>query len=52
MAAAYRGYADEAGPLLIQDGTSLAKVSDSYRTRRPTTFWGRIKLQFAVGQAF
>lgn len=50
--AAYKGYADEAGPLLIQDGTSLTKVSDSYRTRRPTTFWGRIKLQFAVGQAF
>jgi outer membrane protein insertion porin family len=50
--AAYKGYADESGPLLVQDGTSLTKVSDSYRTRRPATFWGRIKLQFAVGQAF
>jgi outer membrane protein insertion porin family len=50
--AAYRGNASEAGPLLFSDGANLTQIRASYRTPRPQNFWGRIKLQFAVGQAF
>ncbi len=52
--AAYNGYAAEAGPLLYQDNTTgqLTQIRSSYRTPRPSSFWRRLVLQFAVGQAF
>lgn len=52
--AAYNGYAAGAGPLLFQDNVTgqLTQIRSSYRTPRPSSFWGRLVLQFAVGQAF
>lgn len=58
--AAYNGYAAEPGPLYFQNNTdhslTLLLNSDAtvvtYQPPRPTSFWGRIVVQFAVGQAF
>ncbi len=52
--AAYKGYASEPGPLLYLNNATglLTHAQDSYSTPRPSTFWRRIVLQFAVGQAF
>ncbi len=52
--AAYKDYASEPGPLLYLNNTTglLTKARDSYSTPRPSSFWGRLVLQFAVGQAF
>jgi outer membrane protein insertion porin family len=49
---AYNGYPNETGPLLVQNGTSLTKVLDSYRKPRSDKFLRRLQFQFAVGQAF
>jgi hypothetical protein len=52
--AAYNGYAAEPGPLLFEDLVTgqLTQIRNSYHTPRPSTFWRRLVLQFAVGQAF
>jgi outer membrane protein insertion porin family len=52
--AAYNGYAAEAGPLYFQDDTdhSLTLIRDSYQPVQEQSFWRRIVVQFAVGQAF
>jgi len=52
--AAYNGYAAEPGPLLFEDLATgqLTQIRNSYRTPRPSSFWQRLVLQFAVGQAF
>jgi outer membrane protein assembly factor BamA len=52
--AAYNGYAAEPGPLLFEDLATgqLTTIRNSYRTPRPSSFWRRLVLQFAVGQAF
>jgi outer membrane protein assembly factor BamA len=53
--AAYNGYAPEPGPLYVEniaDGT-LTRVADAiYAPARPRSFWRRVVVQFAVGQAF
>lgn len=53
--AAYNGYPAERGPLLYQpsDTASIVNIRTSYPPLRATkTFWQKIVLQFAVGQAF
>jgi len=50
--AAYKDYADEPGPLLYNNGTTLTQIRPSYSVPRPASFWRRIVFQFAVGQAF
>ena len=50
--AAYKDYADEPGPLLYNNGTTLTQIRPSYSVARPKAFWKRIVFQFAVGQAF
>ena len=59
--AAYNGYAAERGPLLYQDSVgnvtrirpSSPNATDFYPPLNvPKTFWRKIVLQFAVGQAF
>jgi len=52
--AAYNDYAAEPGPLYYQNNTdhSLTLIRDSYQPTQATTFWRRIVVQFAVGQAF
>jgi outer membrane protein assembly factor BamA len=50
--AAYKGYANEPGPLFLSSGATLTRVRDSYHPRRPDALLRRITLQFAVGQAF
>jgi outer membrane protein assembly factor BamA len=54
--AAYNGYSDEAGPLYFQDNSqtppTLTVYRSSFQPPRPSSLWRRIKLQFAVGQAF
>ncbi|OLC05864.1 MAG: hypothetical protein AUH42_06575 [Gemmatimonadetes bacterium 13_1_40CM_70_11] len=52
--AAYKDYASEPGPLLYLNNATglLTKARDSYSTPRPSSFWRRLVLQFAVGQAF
>jgi outer membrane protein insertion porin family len=57
---AYNGYAAEPGPLYFQNNTdkSLTLLLNpdatgvTYRPVRPASFWRRLVLQFAVGQAF
>ncbi len=54
--AAYNAYAAEPGPLYFQDNTQTPPTLKVYRTSfqppRPSSFWRRITVQFAVGQAF
>jgi len=51
--AAYNGYAAEPGRLYFQDQqNNLTLVQNAYQPPRPATFWRRIIVQFAVGQAF
>ena len=52
--AAYNGYAAEPGPLYFQDNNNhtLTLVRESYQPLRGASFWQRIVVQFAVGQAF
>ncbi len=52
--AAYNDYPPEAGPLLYQDNTNktLTEIRSTFTRPRSDTFWKRLVLQFAVGQAF
>ena len=52
--AAYNGYAAEPGPVYFQDKqNNLTLVQNAtYQPPRPATFWRRVIVQFAVGQAF
>jgi outer membrane protein insertion porin family len=53
--AAYNGYDAEPGPLyyLKTSDNSLTLVPNvTYQPSRPASFWKRVTLQFAVGQAF
>jgi len=54
--AAYNGYAAEPGPLYFQDNSqnppTLTVHRNSIQPPRPSSFWRRVTVQFAVGQAF
>jgi outer membrane protein insertion porin family len=54
--AAYNGYAAEPGRLYFQDNSrvppTLSVTSHTIHPPRPSSFWRRITVQFAVGQAF
>ena len=53
--AAYNGYPIEQGPLLFLDNTTgvLTQIRPSYPPlRAPKSFWQKVVVQFAVGQAF
>jgi len=50
---AYNGYPAERGPLLYQTTDSIVQIRPDYPPIGTTkTFWQRLVLQFAVGQAF
>ena len=53
---AYNGYATERGPLLYQDSLTASTVTQIRSSYPPQsvnkTFWQKLVLQFAVGQAF
>jgi outer membrane protein insertion porin family len=49
---AYNGYDYESGVLKVQTDSTLTDYRMNYRRRRPTTFFRRLTLQFAIGQAF
>ena len=52
--AAYNGYPTERGPLLYQPPTgTIVQIRDSYPPLRAgKSFWQKVVIQFAVGQAF
>ncbi|HYK82489.1 MAG TPA: BamA/TamA family outer membrane protein [Gemmatimonadales bacterium] len=52
--AAYNGYPREPGPLYLKNTSSktLTVYRTSFQPPRPASFWRRITVQFAVGQAF
>lgn len=53
--AAYNGYQAERGPLLYQPPApgAITKIRNSYPpVRAGKTFWQKLVIQFAVGQAF
>jgi outer membrane protein assembly complex protein YaeT len=54
--AAYNGYAAEPGPLYFRDNSktppTLTLTTHTIHPPRPSSFWRRITVQFAVGQAF
>ena len=50
---AYNGYGAERGPLLLQAGDSIVQIRPDYPPADPRkSFWKRLVLQLAVGQAF
>jgi len=50
---AYNGYPAERGPLLLQTADSIVQIRPDYPPIGTTkSFWQRLVLQFAVGQAF
>ncbi len=51
---AYNGYALESGTLLLQNDSThtLEELPDTYQRGRPASFWQRLLIQFAIGQAF
>jgi len=50
---AYNGYGAERGPLLLQSGDSIVQIRPEYPPADPRkSFWKRLVLQLAVGQAF
>lgn len=50
---AYNGYQAERGPLLLLQTDSIVRIRDSYPpVGARKSFWDRIVLQFAVGQAY
>lgn len=51
---AYNGYALEPGTLLLQNDSThtLEELPGTYQRGRPASFWRRLVLQFAIGQAF
>jgi outer membrane protein insertion porin family/translocation and assembly module TamA len=50
--AGYNGYERQAGPLYLETPDSIVRVRESYSTPRPTSFFRRLTLQFAVGPTF
>jgi outer membrane protein insertion porin family len=50
--AGYNGYAREVGPLYFETDSSIVRIRDGYSTPRPTSFFRRLTLQFAVGPTF
>jgi outer membrane protein insertion porin family/translocation and assembly module TamA len=50
--AGYNGYAREVGPLYFETDSSIVRIRESYSTPRPTSFFRRLTLQFAVGPTF
>lgn len=52
MDVAYNGYDQEPGPLRLQTDSTLVDFRPSYQRHRPSSFWKRLVLQFAIGQAF
>jgi outer membrane protein insertion porin family len=52
--AAYNGYSTERGPMLWLDSTGVVRqIRPSYPpVRAPKTFWQKVVIQVAVGQAF
>jgi hypothetical protein len=58
--AAYNSYAAERGPLYYQNNADSSltlmlrpdSTAVTYQPARPRSFWGRLVVQFAVGQAF
>lgn len=54
MDVAYNAYALEPGTLLLQNDSTrtLVELPVTYQQRPPTSFWQRLVLQFAIGQAF
>lgn len=50
---AYNGYPPEPGPLLLQSADSIVQIRPDFAPPGPgTSFWSRLVLQLAVGQAF
>lgn len=50
---AYNGYSAERGPLLYQATDSIVQIRSDYPPALPNkSFWSRLVLQLAVGQAF
>jgi outer membrane protein assembly factor BamA len=52
MDVAYNGYDTEPGTLLFQSATAIGTFRPTYQRHRPASFWNRLVLQFAIGQAF
>jgi len=52
MDVAYNGYDLEPGTLLFQNDTTISTFRSTYSRHRPNSFWKRLVLQFAIGQAF
>ena len=50
--AAYNDYASDAGALYYEHSNNIQLIRSSYQPPRPSSFWQRMELQFAVGQAF
>ena len=49
---AYNGYDFENGVLKLQSGTTLTDYRPNYQPKRSASFFRRLTLQFAIGQAF
>jgi outer membrane protein assembly complex protein YaeT len=52
MDVAYNGYDLEPGTLLYQTTSSITVFRPTYQRHRSNSFWKRLVLQFAIGQAF
>ena len=52
MDVAYNAYSLEPGTLLLQTDSTLVELPVTYQRSPPTSFWRRLVLQFAIGQAF
>ena len=48
---AYNAYGDDTGPLYLAQGTTLIRLQERYRPP-PPSFFGRLRIHLAVGQAF
>jgi outer membrane protein assembly factor BamA len=49
---AYNGYDKESGKLKLLSNSQLTDYRPSYQEKRPTSFFRRLELQFAIGQVF
>jgi outer membrane protein assembly factor BamA len=52
MDVAYNDYDLESGTLLYQTTSSITVFRPTYQRHRSNSFWKRLVLQFAIGQAF
>jgi outer membrane protein assembly complex protein YaeT len=52
MDVAYNAYSLEPGTLLLQTDSTLVELPVTYQRSPPASFWRRLVLQFAIGQAF